>query len=568
MHMFRRLLVVATAFLLTQVPLRAQLVGGQWDTLHQFDGLTANDHLGNSVSGAGDVDGDGFDDLIVGAYEANPGGRNLAGSAYVYSGATGALLWQFDGPSIAGYLGSSVSGAGDVDGDGFADLIVGAPNLSSGGLFNQGTAFVYSGSTGALIWRFDGQASWDSLGDSVSTAGDVDGDGFDDLIVGASQASPGGTGSAYVYSGATGALVWQFDAVGPTQYLGCSVSSAGDVNGDGFDDVIVGAYGSFFGGSGYTGSAFVYSGATGTSLWQFDGQAGLDELGNSVSGAGDVDGDGFDDLIVGAHKADPGGLGGAGSAYVYSGATGSLIWQFDGQAAGDGLGGSVSGSGDIDGDGFDDLAIGAQGASPGGMADAGSAYVYSGATSSLIRQFDGQAVGDSLGASVSGAGDVDGDGVRDLIVGASRADPGGVVNAGSAYAFSLDPYLHMDAESISVSGSSTVQLGMDFPASEAGARYAVLASITGTGPIVMAGLEIPLTADNLFNLITSGNVPAPLQGAFGTLNANGQALATLSAGPALAPAIGQTVYFAAVTYDVGPLAGRMSSVVRYLQILP
>ncbi len=244
-------------------------------------------------------------------------------------------------------------------------------------------------------------------------------------------------------------------------------------------------------------------------------------------------------------------------------------WQFDGQASDDHLGVSVSDAGDVDGDGFVDVIVGAWSANPGGLSNAGSAYVYSGATGTLIWKFDGQAAFDNLGQSVSGAGDIDGDGCPDLVVGAYGAsNPGGLSNAGSAYVFSLAPFLHLSAAELSVSGGSTLQLGMNFPATEAGARYAALASITGTGPIVMGGLEIPLTQDNVFNAIVVGNVPASLQGAFGTLNAHGNAHATLSAGPAFAPAIGQTVYFAAVTYDVGSLTGRMTSVVRYLQITP
>ena len=109
---------------------------------------------------------------------------------------------------------------------------------------------------------------------------------------------------------------------------------------------------------------------------------------------------------------------------------------------------------------------------------------------------------------------------------------------------------------------------MDFPASEAGKRYAVLPSITGIGPTVMNGLEIPLTQDNVFNAIIAGNIPSEFQGPFGTLDANGDALASLSSGPGLTPAIGHTLFFAAVTYDLGPLTGRLSSTVRYLQIVP
>jgi hypothetical protein len=556
---------ILTAALLLSSPLAAlspQVVGGQWETPHQFDGASGV-NFGLSVSDAGDVDGDGFDDVIVGASQANPGGLTWAGSAYVYSGANGALLWQFNGQAAYDFFGLSVSGAGDIDGDGFDDVIVGAWATSPGGIFRAGSAYIYSGANGALLWQFDGQAVENYFGQSVSDAGDVDGDGFDDVIVGAWAANPGGlskAGSAYIYSGATGALLWQFDGQAADDRFGANLSGAGDVDGDGFDDVIVGANGANSGGLTGAGSAYVYSGATGALLWQFDGQAAYDAFGASVSGAGDVDGDGFDDVIVGAYFASPGGRASAGSAYAYSGATGLLLGQLNGQAAHDNFGKSVSGAGDVDGDGFDDVIVGALLTNPGGLHFVGSAYIYSFATGTLLRQFHGQAADHYFGQSVSGAGDVDGDGFDDVIVGAYGAN--------SAYVYSLDPFLHMDSRELSASGSSTVQLSMDFPASEAGASYVLLASMTGTGPIVMGGLDIPLTQDHVFNNITSGNVPSVLQGAFGTLNANGQALASLSTGPALNRVIGQTIYFAAVTYDVGPLTGRKSSIVRYLQIVP
>jgi hypothetical protein len=571
MRMLLSIFLATTTQLLFSSPLSAQLVGGQWETSLGFDGQAAMDQFGVSVAGAGDVDGDGFGDVIVGAFGADPGGLSDAGSAFVFSGDAGGLLWQFGGLATDDYLGYSVSGAGDVDGDGFDDLVVGAFGASPRGQYWAGAAYVYSGSTGSLLWQFDGQATGDQLGRSVSGAGDVDGDGVSDVIVGAYLADPAGrsdAGSAFVYSGSSGLLLWQFDGQAAGDQLGRSVSGAGDVDGDGFDDLIVGAIGASPGGMSWAGSANVYSGASGSLIWQFHGQAADDFFGRRVSDAGDVDRDGRADVIVGAVGTSPGGVFWAGSAFVFSGASGNLIWQFDGQSSGDWLGSSVSGAGDVDGDGFDDLIIGAENADPGGLMDAGSTYVYSGASGNLICQFDGQAAGDRLGSSVASAGDINGDGLQDLIVGAELADPGGLVDAGIVSVFCLDPFLHLGAAELSASGSSSAQLSMDFPASEAGQRYAVLASITGTGPIVMGGLDIPLTQDYVFNTITSGSVPSVLQGAFGTLDANGEALASLSTGPALNRIIGQTIYFAAVTYDVGPMTGRVSSIVRYLSIVP
>jgi FG-GAP repeat protein len=564
-------LCAAAAALSIATTLPAQLVGGQWETKWQFDGQAEWDAFGNSVSGAGDVDGDGIGDVIVGANAADPGGLMGAGSVYVYSGATGSLIWQFDGQESGAWFGNSVSGAGDIDNDGFDDVIIGSYLASPGGIPFAGSAYVYSGATGALIWQFDGQAPSDHFGIDVAAAGDVNLDGIDDLIVGAFETDPGGmtsAGSAFVYSGADGSILWQFDGQAATDFLGLAVSGAGDVNGDGFADVLIGAYAADPGGVSNAGSAFIYSGANGSLLRQFDGQAVDGRLGSAVSGAGDLNGDGFDDVILGAYTEAPGGQANAGSVYVFSGATGSLIWQFDGQAAGDSFGYSVSNAGDVDGDGLNDIIAGAYTASPGGVLAAGAAFVYSGATGALIRQFDGQAYYNLLGGSVASVGDLDGDGLADVIVGGLNASPGGLAGAGSAFVYSLDPFLRLDTAELSASGGSSVQLDMDFPTSEAGARYAVLASITGTGPVVMAGLQIPLTQDNIFNRIIGGNVPAPLQGAHGTLNANGQALATLTAGPALSSAVGRTIYFAAVSYDVGPLTGRQSSVVRYLSITP
>lgn len=586
----------------------------------QFQGLVSGDRLG-PVSGAGDVNGDGFADLIAGASQADPGGLANAGSAYVYSGATGSILWQFDGSSAGNLHGKSVSDAGDVDGDGYSDLIVGAPNNDPGGIQNAGSAYVYSGFNGNLIWRLDGPNANSQFGSSVSGAGDVDGDGFPDVIVGAYWADPGGrsdAGSAFVYSGATGGLIWQIHGTAPGDYLGHAVSEAGDINRDGFSDVLVGAYGADSAGviSGATGkliwqfdgqssadwfgysvsgagdvnadsipdlifgahkaspggqtdagSAYVYSGATGTLIWQFDGDV-LDHLGSSVSGAGDVDGDHYDDFIIGAYGADPGGRSGAGSAYVYSGATGALILQFDGEKAGDSFGCSVSSAEDVNGDGLPDLIVGAPNADPGGLIFAGSAYIYSGATGLLIGQFDGEAKYDNLGWTVCGAKDINGDQLTDLIVGAFRVDLGSKMDAGSAYVWSLDPFLHMDGQELSATAGPPIILGMDFPSSEAQTQYAIVSCASGYGPKTIGGIDVPLTDDNMLRRMLAGWSPSNMSGAFGVLNINGDARATIKSDPILVPHIGKTYYLAAITYDGITQTARLSSIARTIKIVP
>ncbi len=499
-----------------------------------IQGDAAGDQAGYSVSGAGDVNGDGFADLIVGARYGDDGGDN-AGEAYVLFGgpdstppqvidltnlaAADGFIIQGDAPGD--FAGRSVSAAGDVNGDGFADLIVGANGGDDSGGVNPGEAYVVFGKASTprvvdltslaagdgFILRGDqggapGATNGDQAGISVSGAGDVNGDGFADLIVGAHEGDDGGTnaGEAYVVFGkasnprvinlsglapADGFII-QGDA--PYDTAGRSVSAAGDVNGDGYADLIVGAYQGDDGGD-YAGAAYVVFGKQGDfgnlmggrrvvdleSLAAGDGfiiqgDAPYDNAGFSVSGAGDINGDGYADLIIGARGGDDGGDN-AGEAYVVFGKQDGFGRVIDlsslaagdgfiirGDAPGDNAGFSVSAAGDVNGDGFADLIVGARDGDDGGD-NAGAAYLIFGKApdpsdpssnpfgsdmggrrvidltglapeDGLIIQ--GDTDGDRAGWSVSGAGDVNGDGFADLIVGASEGNDGGD-NAGEAY---------------------------------------------------------------------------------------------------------------------------------------
>jgi len=509
-------------FLLSPL-LPAQMVGGEFHSLHELYGANLDDRLGSSVSGAGDVDGDGFADIIVGADWASPNGLPQAGSAFVYSGATGAVLYQFHGTAAHDRFGNSVSGAGDVNGDGFADFIIGSWTADPNGWNNAGSVYLYSGSNGALLYQFNGFADYEWFGISVAGAGDVNGDGLDDVIIGAYGTFANGlarSGSAYVYSGANGFLLHRFDGAAAGDEFGRCVSAAGDVNADGFADLIIGAPEAFHGTMAPGGSAFVYSGRFGTLLYQFHGSR-WDRLGTSVSGAGDVNQDGYDDFLVSTpFKTRPNSyedIEQAGLVELRSGETGELIFQFEGDDEGQQLGQVVAGVGDLDGDGAPDILI---------TSNSAPADAYSGAGGHLIaqfRSFHGPGIG-----SIAGAGDVNGDGLAELVLADQYGVVSGVNHAGVVYVQGLNPYLYSSTKQVSVSTGATIDFQFNFPTAAASFEYRLLMSGTGNGPTLF-GVYVPLTSDQLTLDTYYGFYPVSVfSNLQGTLDPDGDATGSLT----------------------------------------
>jgi FG-GAP repeat protein/flagellar hook capping protein FlgD len=418
-------------------------------TLFAPTGAAVGDLLGNSVASAGDFNGDGYPDVIVGASNASGG----AGRAYIYFGGPNAdaIPDLTLAGAAGGNFGVSVASAGDFNGDGYADVIVGE-NLNDVGGVDAGRINIYYGgpnADAAADLTVFGAAAGDNFGISVAPAGDMNGDGYDDVIVGAhlNDAGGGNAGRAYVYYGGPGADAaadLTFTGAAGADFFGHSVASAGDVNGDGYGDVIVGADGNDAGGA-EAGRAYVFFGGPGADTLPdmiLTGAAAGDQFGLSVSSAGDVNGDGFSDLIVGAPFND--GPAEAGRAYLYYGGPGADFvadMTFANGTINNFLGGSVSSAGDVNGDGYADVIVGAYGNGAGG-ALAGRAYVYYGGPSIdgvADLTLTGVAAGDIFGAAVASAGDVDGDGHSDVIVGAYQNDAGGA-NAGRAYVITIYPY--------------------------------------------------------------------------------------------------------------------------------
>ncbi|HEX2897566.1 MAG TPA: dockerin type I domain-containing protein, partial [candidate division Zixibacteria bacterium] len=411
------------------------LANSQCPPIFEFDGEGPLDLFGATVSSAGDVNADGYIDVIIGA-PLNDFVGDDAGRTYVYSGLDGQLIYLFNGEAAGNQFGNSVSSTGDVNNDGHSDIIIGA-NWFHGTSYHNGKAYVYSGLTAEIIYTFVGEGFNDELGASVSEAGDCNNDGYGDFIVGASGNDDAGidAGRVYIYSGQTGDTMFVFSGPEIGGGFGEAVSSAGDVDNDDYDDIIIGAWRNSAGGS-QAGRAFVYSGRTGNLLYTFTGETAGDNFGYSVASAGDANKDGYSDLIVGAIGNDAGGPL-AGRAYVYSGQTGTIMYTFTGMAEEDLFGFSVSTAGDINGDSFDDLVVGSQLNDAGGN-NSGSAHIYSGKTGNLVNFLAGEGYDDRFGVSVSNGGDLNIDGFDDVLIGAPLNLAGGTYG-GRVYVFSGKP---------------------------------------------------------------------------------------------------------------------------------
>jgi hypothetical protein len=401
----------------------AQFVETTVTVLRTIPGPSARANFGAWINNAGDTDGDGVADLIVGAPDVGAS----TGAAYLYSGKTGARLFTFTPDLTGGHFGVSVSAAGDVDGDGTPDVAVGAPDVRS----RTGAVYLYSGRNGALIRRLDGAAAGNEFGFAPAPIPDTNADGRPDLLVGAPGANSG-TGAAYVLSGRDGSVLRTMTGRNAGERFGSAVNALRDINGDGRAEILVGAMDRP---PSARGGGDVISGAGDQRLFEIPGDASSHDLGWAyISDAGDVDADGKTDILVGDFGHDgavPGQF--AGRAWVYSGADFHVLHTWDGTPQ-SGLG-ECRAAGDVNGDGYGDLLIAAYN-DPAHAQNAGRVSVYSGRDGSELLRLTCHVAGDQFGVDVAAMGDVNGDGFADFAVSAPGTDGVAGSNQGAVYIIS------------------------------------------------------------------------------------------------------------------------------------
>lgn len=374
-------------------------------------GGSPTDGFGHALARLPDLDGDGIDDLVVGASQADPPRRDGKGYVVVLGGGDGRLLLEVIGAVPGARFGESVAAAGDVDGDGRPDIVIGAPGDGSeapGG----GALRVVSGRDGTALVSLVGQRPGGALGSAVAALGDVDDDGHADVLVGApgTPGDPSSFGRVQLVSGDTGEVLWTHDDDVPGVAYGAALVGLDDVDDDGIPDLAVGAPWDAEAG----GRVELLSGADGSRLRRLEGR-GQNRYGAALAAVADLDADGLRDLAIGAPDTSAWGSG-LGAVTVVSSASTKALLSARGGDPRDGFGASLCGAGDVDGDGTPDLFVGAPASDHGGWR-AGRVHVLSGADGTTLLTLDGRAAGEGFGRAVCCLGDLDTTPGDDVVVG-------------------------------------------------------------------------------------------------------------------------------------------------------
>jgi hypothetical protein len=528
------------------LPAAAQVAGGGYDKRFTWYGDADGDLVGHAVAGLGDVDGDGWGDVILGIPGVDgPGGALTPnyGRVEVRSGLTGAVIHQINGSTDYHKVGTGVCGIDDLDGDTIPDFAISSDA-------NGGEIAFMSGATGMPLQIVGHPAGATRFGEHIESAGDIDSDGIPDLLVAAPGSEFGGVlevGAVFLISGADGTVIRGHGGVAEFDNFGRQICCPGDLDGDGISEIMVSATGANPGDMDGAGSVFVYSGAAGTQLYQFDGDAPYDFFGWSVASPGDLDGDTIPDLMMGSIFETSNGRANVGIVSIYSGATGLLIRDHPGLLGSELFGVAICGVGDMNEDGVADYAIGSDGTAFGGQVT-----VWSGLDGRRLFDVESETWNEHFGVEMMSAGDLDGDGKHEFLVG-GHSTTANTIQGGAVYLYEFNPFMTVNSLTIDASAGATISLDMQFPTVylyEPKLFYQLVISTTGTTYGSAFGLPNPLISDYLFDLTSNGIYPGPFTDPRGELDANGTARTKLILGSDDAnPYIGMTFSFSCAFWE-------------------
>ncbi|MCA8956794.1 MAG: FG-GAP repeat protein [Planctomycetes bacterium] len=495
---------------------------GRLPVRYRFDGedrpntLINGQRFGTSIADAGDFDRDGYRDLVVGAPEYGSSVVTPAlgfGAAYVFSGKDGSRIWSVQGVALGQRLGAMVAGAGDVDNDGYADVVI-------SGYDNIG---IFSGRTRQLIRAFQGTDRGDTLLHAVAGVGDIDKDGFDEVLIGGKNVF-NDSAIAYLMSGKDGSRLKRFEVLPIGRYASfedVSVAGLGDINGDGYPDFAFAAQLSD------RQSVQIFSGKSLTEL-PFDPRSAIPGFGHFCK-LDDLDQDGSDDFALSQSR----------SVRWYSGKLRKWMHYIDTQEVT-----SLANAGDFDHDGYSDLIVAAQFERSGPR----QVRVYSGADYRVLATWTHGSV-----RSVAGIGNTGRNGYYWVALGASDETPMCRQNAGSVWVYGIQPFLHGDVSTFSLAKANTLNMALDAGSAHQGRSYWVFGSVTGTSPGVTLGkVTVPLVPDPWTDLtIALANSPT-FANTMGTLDPAGRAAARFVAGPIQDPTlVGLRLYYAYLVHGGG-----------------
>ena len=535
-------------FALLALSIPAQTPSGDWGEVgNPWIGPVGQSAFGvaHSTWLVPDIDGDGQQDVLIGAKQA----QSVSGYVQLRSGATGSIITEVSGNAVSQF-GKDFCLIEDRDSDGHQDLLISAPGeIIAGG---RGALYVVSSFTGQILSRIDGLPGDNAFGNFLVSLGDITGDGVTDYVAGltSSPIFPNSAGGYVAFSGIDGSVLYQ----GHDLFVGNGVGGAvGDIDLDGTPDFLQGGGDGTYLHSGIDGSIIRFHDAprpdTGYGTW------------NVYTGLGDLNFDGIPEYAVGATapflRSTP------GHAYIYDGASGDLLREFEGIHIDSSFGRSIAAVGDTNGDGYTDILIGAP--DEGSMhptEEFGAARLYSGGDGRLLHVFRGiPGPARDVGVSVLGLGDVDGNGLSDMLIGSASSAGGGSFN-GVWRTYGMQSYLNVFPQELSASAGGTLTFDLTFPVSEAHRDYRILASNDAPGRTHFFSVNLPLARTPVMEQMVH-DPPSSFLGARGTLDANGHATATWTIPPGAASLwADRTLRFSAVTLAGPNDAGNYSAGMR------